>query len=104
MSILPRKTILAQIKISRCWLDFCVLVSVCKSGPVRFFGPKLKDRDRDRSTFILELKKTGPVIRLSVAGREQQLNKMRICAYGVSTDDSTGSSKTETGNTTHTTQ
>ena len=30
-------------------------ISVCKSGPVRFFGPKLKDRDRDRSSFVLEL-------------------------------------------------
>ena len=38
------------------------------------------------------------------AGREQQLNKMRICAYRVSTDDSTESSKTETGNTVRTTQ
>ena len=36
------------------------VISVCKSGPVRSFGPKLKDRDRDWSTFILELKKTGP--------------------------------------------
>ena len=44
------------------------------------------------------------VIRLSVAGREQQLNKMRICVYGVSTDDSTKSSETETGNTVRTTQ
>ena len=33
------------------------------------------------------------MIRLSVAGREQQLFKMRICAYGVSTDDSTESSR-----------
>ena len=39
---------------------FLVFSSVCKSGPVRSFGPKLKDRDRDQSTFILELKKTGP--------------------------------------------
>ena len=33
--------------------------SVWKSGPVRSFGLKLQDRDRDRSTFILEPKKTG---------------------------------------------
>ena len=39
--------------------------SVCKSGPVRSFGPKLEDRDRDQSTFILELKKTGLVMSLA---------------------------------------
>ena len=44
------------------------------------------------------------LIRLSVAGREQQLNKMHICTYGVSTDGSTKSSETETGNTVRTTQ
>ena len=44
------------------------------------------------------------MIRLSVAGREQQLNKMRICTYGVSTDDSTKLSETEMGNTVRTTQ
>ena len=37
-----------------------IVDSVCKSGLVRFFGPKLKDQDRDRSSFVLELKKTGP--------------------------------------------
>ena len=49
-------------------MDSCAVVdkmgslenSAWKSGPVRFFGPKFRDRDRDRSTFILELKKTGP--------------------------------------------
>jgi hypothetical protein len=34
--------------------------SAWRSGPVRFFGPKSRDRDRDQSAFILELKKTGP--------------------------------------------
>ena len=34
--------------------------SVCKSGPVRSFGPKMQDRDRDRFTFVLEPKKTRP--------------------------------------------
>ena len=33
--------------------------SAWRSGPVRFFGPKLRDRDRDQSAFILEPKKTG---------------------------------------------
>ena len=36
-----------------------VPTSVCKSGPVRSFGPKMQDRDRDRFTFVLEPKKTG---------------------------------------------
>ena len=40
-------------------LAYILIYSVCKSGLVRFFGPKLKDRDRDRSSFVLELKKTG---------------------------------------------
>jgi hypothetical protein len=35
------------------------VTSAWKSGPVRFFGPNFRDRDRDRSPFILELKKTG---------------------------------------------
>ena len=35
--------------------------SVCKSGPVRSFGPKMQDQDRDWFTFVLEPKKTGPV-------------------------------------------
>ena len=34
--------------------------SAWKSGPVQFFGPKFRDRDQDRSAFILELKKTRP--------------------------------------------
>ena len=34
--------------------------SARKSGPVRFFGPKFLDRDRDRSALVLGLKKTGP--------------------------------------------
>ena len=34
--------------------------SVCKSGPVRSFGPKMQDRDRDWFTFVLEPKKTRP--------------------------------------------
>ena len=33
--------------------------SVCKSSPVRSFGPKMQDWDRDRFTFVLEPKKTG---------------------------------------------
>ena len=37
-----------------------IRISVCKSGPVRSFGPKMQDRDRDRFTFVLEPKKTGP--------------------------------------------
>ena len=34
--------------------------SVCKSSPVRSFGPKMQDRDRDWFTIVLEPKKTRP--------------------------------------------
>ena len=34
--------------------------SALKSGPVRSFGPNLKDRDRDRSSQFGKLQKTGP--------------------------------------------
>ena len=36
------------------------IASAWKSGPVRFFGPKFRDRDWDQSAFILEPKKTRP--------------------------------------------
>ena len=40
--------------------------SVCKSGPVQSFGPKMQDRDWNWFTFVLESKKTGPVMSTEV--------------------------------------
>jgi len=34
--------------------------SALESGLVRFFCPKCTDRDRDQSTYLPKLKKTGP--------------------------------------------
>ena len=71
------------------------------------FHAALLQQYKENQVYGANFDRPPAVIRLSVAGREQQLNKMCICAYGVSTDDSTESSKTETaqtGNTTRTTQ